>query len=114
MIRVFLDERVEPIRTMITDLILYNEITDVTVEVGEEQTKEDSIFVNIENCATLEDVLAKFALSIRGRVKHPARYRPSSQVWLQNKHGAGSASIASVIETAVEPNEFFDLERIHL
>jgi len=99
---------------MVTDLILYNEIRDVTIEIGTEQKVEGSIFVSTVGCKNLEDVLAKFALSIRGEVKKPAKYRPSSQVWLSHKYGFAAERIASIIETAVEPNTFFDLERIHL
>lgn len=114
MIRVYLDERVEPLRKMITDLILYNDIYNVVVEVGVQKTKDDSIFVDISDCGTLEDVLSKFALSIKDRVKKPAKYRPSSQIWLDAKHGEDSKNIASIIETAVEPYTFFNLERFTL
>lgn len=112
MIRIFLDKQAEPIRPLILDLLLYNDIHDVNVEVSSEQKFDNSIFIDLNEYENLEDVMSEFAMRLHPMVKRHARTNIPSQIWLSNKHGESkSRDIVSVIETAVEPNTFFDLEK---
>lgn len=115
MINIVLNEKTEPLRYLILDLALYNQINNVTLEVGTEQTESDSIFVDTSECENLEEVMAKFALTIKDMVKKPAKQNPITQVWMDDKYGEEeSKDIIGVLETAIEPDVFFALERMRL
>lgn len=112
MIRFKLTPKTESLKPQLQDLLIYSGISNVVVEVGHERTGSD-IFINESECATLEDVLSKFALQIHDTRVH-GKCRPSSVISLSSKHGSSATKIASVIEKAIEPSYFFVLDRIPL
>lgn len=112
MIRFKLTPRTESLRPQLQELLIYSGISNVTVEVGRERTSSD-IFVNEDECQTLEDVLSKFALQIHDGNIH-TKCKTSSVISLTAKHGESANKIASVIEKAIEPSYFFTLDRIPL
>lgn len=112
MIRFKLTPRTESLRPHLQELLIYSGIQNVTVEVGRERTSSD-IFVNEDECATLEDVLSKFALQIHDGNVHK-NYTKASVISLSAKHGSSASKIASVIEKAIEPAYFFTLDRVPL
>jgi len=115
MINIVLNEKTEPLRYLILDLALYNQINNVTLEVGEVQIDADSIFVDTSDCENLEEVMAKFALEIKDLVKKPAKQNVITQIWMDDKYGEEqSRDIIGVLETAIEPDVFFSLERMRL
>lgn len=115
MIRIFLAEKAEPLRPLILDLLLYNHINNITVEVSEEKKHRHSLHVDISKFDNLEDVMSEVAMLIRPLVKSTAKSNLPSQIWLDNKHGEDKAhAIVSIIETAIEPDTFFALERYRL
>ena len=116
MIKLKLSPRTEKLRPYIKEILLYSGISDVTVEINENQTSftPDTVFVCESEYKNLEDVLAAFAEQIYDGNIH-MRYRPATRVWLQNtRSGARAGRIAAVIEKAIEPDIFFGLERYAL
>jgi len=115
MIFIELDREAESLRPLILDVCLYNEINNINIEISKEKKFEDSIFINLNEFSNLEDVMAEFALQIKPFIKKFAKKNLPSQVWLQSKHGEETAEeIMSVLETAIEPNIIFSLERIRV
>jgi len=115
MIKIILDENTEELRPLILDIALYNNINNVTLELSKEKTDENSIFIDTSQCSNLEEVLAEFALKIKDMIKKPAKLNNVSEVWMADKYGEEeSKNIIGVLETAIDPNTFFDLERIRL
>lgn len=110
MIQFKLSNRTESLRPYLQELLLYSGISSATVEVGQERTRQDTIFIKEDECDNLEDVLAKFALAIYDERIH-TKCLNSSVVSLMAKHGKSAEKIASVIERAIEPTSFFVLER---
>lgn len=110
MIQFKLSKRTESLKPYLQELLLYSGIHNVTVEVGAERTREDTLFINESECDSLEDVLSKFALAIYDDRIHNKCLK-SSVVSLSAKHGKSAEKIASVIERAIEPTSFFTLER---
>lgn len=127
MIKIKLSEQTERLRPLIKDLLLYSNLSNITVEVGPEQTCVEQpyytldeygfhtqinpkvIFVDETECETLEDVMSQVALKIYDEKIHK-NHMLSSEIWLMDKHGDKAPQIASVIEKAIEPDIFFGLE----
>lgn len=114
MLKFNLSKRTESLKPYLRDLLIYSGIDSAVVEIGSERRSADSIFINEDECETLEDVLSKFALSIYSPTTHKKRTN-ASVISLSSKYGdSRSRRIASVIETAIEPVCFFTLDRVPL
>lgn len=103
MLKFKLSEKVMPLKNQIRDLLLYSDIKNQTIEINDTQTEENSIYINIQDCKTLEDVMVSFAQKIYNPNIHN-KCLHSSEILYLDKYGDEAAPIiASVLEHAIDP-----------
>jgi len=108
MLNILLSEQTKPLKPYIQDMCLYNNLNNITIEVGHERKMIDSLFINQAECKNLEDVLKKLALNIYNPTKHKNRLYSTEVLFMDD--GDDGKKIASMLETIIDPglyNSFF-------
>ena len=67
MLKVKLPKSAESLRKDIMELCLYNNKLDLVVEVAEEQTIKDSVWIDTKSCKTFHDVLIQLSQHLHNR-----------------------------------------------
>lgn len=106
MLRFKLSEKVMPLKNQLRDLLIYSNIQNTTIEVSDTQTIQNSIYVNLSQCQTYEDIMVSVAKQIYNPLIHN-KCLHSSEILFLDKHKENEANqIASVLEHAIDPFVF--------